>query len=137
MVAIAAIHIILHWGWITMMARRMVRELRGRGQRMNGRGRCNVLINMLAGLGFIVTAITGVYLFLTPHSTGVSDPSVLFSRTTWDIIHTWAAVLMLVAASLHIFIHWGWITKVTRNIVGSLRHSPTTQVVPSQVVTKS
>jgi hypothetical protein len=52
------------------------------------------------------------------------DPMILFSRTTWDLIHTWSGVALIVAAVIHFAIHWRWVTKVTRNVVGSLGPRP-------------
>ena len=52
----------------------------------------------------------------------------LFNRTTWDLVHTWAFVVMISAAILHFAIHWKWVTKVTTKIVNRfLRISPTAQ----------
>ena len=48
------------------------------------------------------------------------DPGFLFSRTTWDILHTWAFVVMMIAALLHLIIHWRWIVNVTRRVWLSL-----------------
>ena len=42
----------------------------------------------------------------------------LFTRTTWDLIHTWAAIVLIAAAVVHFAIHWRWIVNVTRRILG-------------------
>jgi hypothetical protein len=41
----------------------------------------------------------------------------LFSRTTWDVIHTWSGVAMIAAAILHFAIHWRWIVKVAGKLL--------------------
>lgn len=124
MIAAAAVHFAIHWKWVTGMARRIVNELRGRCPCMNWRGRLNVLIDALVGLGFLLTAISGVVLLFAPHGRDAVDPLILFSRATWDAVHTWSAVAMIAAAVVHFAIHWGWVVKVTRNVLGSLRLRP-------------
>ncbi len=36
-----------------------------------------------------------------------------FQQRTWDVIHTWSGVLMVLAALLHFVIHWRWAVNVT------------------------
>jgi hypothetical protein len=52
-----------------------------------------------------------------PDGRGAADPMLLFSRSTWDLIHTWAGVTLIAAAVVHFAIHWKWVTKVTRSLV--------------------
>lgn len=120
MIAAAATHIVVHWKWIVNMSRRVFQEMVGRERRLNPRSRYNVGINVLIGLSFLVAAISGVVLLFTPGGRAASGAAVLFfSRTTWDLIHTWAGILMILAASLHFAIHWGWVAKVSRKVIGS------------------
>jgi hypothetical protein len=44
----------------------------------------------------------------------------LFSRTVWDLIHTWSGVVLIAAAAVHLSIHWRWVTKVTARFFLSL-----------------
>ena len=126
------IHVPLHWGWIVNMTKRMVKELLGKGQNLNARSRCNVLINVLVGLSFLVSAITGIYLLFVPGGPRmvVTDPMILFSRTTWDLIHTWSSVVVTLAAVVHFAIHWKWVVKVTRKIL-SVRWTFRTRDLPA------
>ena len=79
----------------------------------------NLAIDLVIALGFLVTAVSGIYLLFLPtgyqggHTAGW-DPNFLFSRVTWDLVHTWAGVIMTVAAAIHFAIHWRWVVKVTR-----------------------
>ncbi|MCJ7569662.1 MAG: DUF4405 domain-containing protein, partial [Anaerolineales bacterium] len=41
------------------------------------------------------------------------DIGFLFTRTTWDLIHTWSGIVLIIAAGFHFLIHWKWIKKVT------------------------
>ena len=127
MIVVILIHIPLHWKWVKNMTKRTVRELFGKESNLNTRSRFNVFINMLVGLSFAITAVTGVYLlFVTggPQS-AVYDPMILFGRTTWDLIHTWSGVVLGIAALIHFAIHWNWVVKVSRKI---LNHNLTRNV---------
>jgi cytochrome b subunit of formate dehydrogenase len=64
-------------------------------------------------VSFLLTALSGVYFLFVPGGNWSPDPQFLFTRTTWDMIHTWASVALIVAAVLHFTIHWNWVTKVT------------------------
>ena len=120
MIVVAALHLLLHWHWVENMVRRMWRELRGRSSGLSWRGRYNLLINTLVGLSFMLAAISSVYFLYYPGGRSAISPVVLFSRTSWDLIHTWSGVIMIVAAILHFVIHWKWVTKVTRKMAASL-----------------
>lgn len=126
MIAVAVIHLIIHWNWVVGMARRTWSELGGRGSGMNARGRYNLFLNATMAISFVITAISGVYFLFVPGGRGAIDPLFFFTRTTWDLIHTWAGVVMTIAAVLHFGIHWKWVTKVTLKMVRL--------VIPSQSV---
>ncbi|HBY08654.1 MAG TPA: hypothetical protein DEH22_13045 [Chloroflexi bacterium] len=118
MIVAALVHIVIHWNWIVSMARRVWGELTQGQNRFNRRSRYNLLINAAIGLSFIITALSGLYLFFVPGgSHGVVDPVILFTRTTWDLIHTWAGILMIAAAVIHFSIHWRWVVKVSGKMV--------------------
>jgi hypothetical protein len=93
MILIAAIHLATHWPWVINMARRAMRELAGQCGCMNPRGRWNLILNFIVAIGFVLTAISGVYFLFMPGGRGVADPTILFTRVTWDLIHTWAGVV--------------------------------------------
>ena len=99
------------------MIRRSIKELIGKCGCMNARGRWNLVLNAVVVISFILTALSGVYFLFFPGGRGVIDPMILFTRTGWDLIHTWAGVIFISAAVIHFAIHWKWITKVTRNML--------------------
>jgi hypothetical protein len=117
MVAAAIIHLVIHWPWVVNMVRRTINELTGKCGYMNARGRWNLILNIVVGLSFLVTALSGIYFLCVPGGRGATDPQILFTRTTWDLIHTWAGVLLSIAAVTHFAIHWKWVTKVTGKMV--------------------
>jgi hypothetical protein len=74
--------------------------------------------------------VSGVYFLFAP-SGGFQggrnpgwDPGFLFSRTTWDLIHTWSGVVLSVAAVVHFAIHWRWVKNVTVRFFLSLWPRP-------------
>ncbi|MCK4725728.1 MAG: DUF4405 domain-containing protein [Anaerolineales bacterium] len=119
MIVVVLVHVPIHWDWIVNMTKRMVRQLMGKDTNLNVRSRFNVFINVLVGLSFIIVAVTGVYLLFVPGVPKgvVSDPMILFSRTTWDLIHSWSGVVVILAGLVHFAIHWKWVVKVTRKVL--------------------
>jgi hypothetical protein len=119
MVAIALIHIVLHWKWILSTTKRVVRDIfTSKKSDMNAKGWQNVLVDGLVAVCFLICAISGVYYIFAGESRGglAADPIFLFSRTTWEVIHTWSSVVFISAGIVHFAIHWGWVTKVTRKV---------------------
>lgn len=120
MIAVAIIHLAIHWSWVINMSRRTWNEIMGKCGCMNSRGRWNLILNTVVAASFILTAVSGVYFLFAPGGHGAVDPMFLFTRTTWDLLHTWAGVTLIAAAVIHFAIHWRWVTKVTRKMVGML-----------------
>lgn len=88
MIVITAIHLSLHWHWVTNMTCRMVKEIFGRGTNLNSRSRINLWVNFVVAASFLVTALSAMYLlFVTSGRTSV-DPLFLFTRQTWGLLHT-------------------------------------------------
>jgi hypothetical protein len=125
MIAIAAIHIPMHWSWIITMTKRIFKIVLGQCKGMNARGQFNLIINGIIGLSGAIAAISSLYFLFFPGSQGGSalSTTLIFSRATWDVIHTWSGVIMIAAAILHFAIHWRWVLKVARKLVGELPQS--------------
>lgn len=126
MIAAVLVHLAIHWSWIKMMGRRMITAARGRGAGLSRGGRINVLVDAVIGLSFFLAAASGLYFLFGP-SGGFQggrnpnwDPGFLLSRTTWDLVHTWSGVTLIVAASLHFWIHWRWIVNTSRKFFARL-----------------
>jgi hypothetical protein len=130
MIAAIAVHFVIHWQWVKMMGRRMINAMRSGRATFSTGAKINVAINAIVAASFLVCALSGVYFLLAP-SGGFQggqnagwDPNWLFSRTTWDLIHTWSGVVMIVAAVVHFAIHWRWVKNVTRRFFLSLFPQP-------------
>ena len=122
MIVAAVVHILVHWRWIMSMVKRIFYEITHQESRFNNRSRINLLINAVVGISFLLAAVSGVYLLLVPGGrNSIPDPVIIFTRTTWDLIHTWSGILMINVAVVHFAIHWKWVTKVTRKIFKSLQ----------------
>jgi hypothetical protein len=120
MIAVAIIHLAIHWPWVVNMARRTFNELTGKCGCMNAHGRWNLILNIVVGLSFLFSALSGMYFLFVPGGHGATDPMILFTRTTWDLIHTWAGILLIIAAATHFAIHWKWATKVTGSMLAAV-----------------
>ncbi|MFN2273099.1 MAG: DUF4405 domain-containing protein, partial [Anaerolineae bacterium] len=99
MIAAIAVHFVIHWQWVKMMVRRMIGAMRSKGVTFSKGAKINVAIDALVAASFLVCALSGIYFLFAP-SGGFQggqnagwDPNWLFSRTTWDLIHTWSGVV--------------------------------------------
>ena len=130
MIAAAVVHFAIHWQWVKRMARRMASAAKADGNKLSRGTKVNVAIDILIAISFLLCAVSGIYFLFAP-SGGFEggrnlgwDPGFLFSRTTWDLIHTWSGVVMIVAATIHFAIHWRWVKNVTRRFFLSLLPQP-------------
>jgi hypothetical protein len=120
MIAIAVLHFAIHWRWVKVMSKQTVKALLSRETKLSKGPRLNVTINVVVAVSFLLTAVSGIYFLFAP-SGGFQggrsigwDPTFLFSRMTWDLIHTWAGVVFIGAAVVHFWIHWRWIKTMTK-----------------------
>jgi hypothetical protein len=126
MILAVVIHLAYHWYWVRSMAAKLVKFLRDGGSGLSQGGKINLLVNLLIALSFLAVSVSGVYfLFLTSGGYRGGDNSAwdqvfIFSRMTWDLIHTWSGVALIISAMLHFVIHWRWIRNVTARFFGSI-----------------
>jgi cytochrome b subunit of formate dehydrogenase len=87
--------------------------------------RANWMVDAAVFVGAVLASLSGIYFLFLPSGgyQGGRNPwynvQILFSRHTWDDLHTWAGVLMIGAAIIHVAIHLPWIRMMTRRIVNS------------------
>jgi cytochrome b subunit of formate dehydrogenase len=126
MIAAVVIHFAIHWGWVKMMGRRMVNAMLSRGTQWSRGSKFNVAIDLVIAVAFLLCALSGIYFLFAPTggfqagSNAGWDPNLIFSRTTWDLIHTWSGVSLTAAAVVHFAIHWRWVKNVTRKFFLSM-----------------
>lgn len=126
MISAVALHLGIHLKWIGMMGRKVLAALRRTSSLSKG-AKINVLVDLAIALSFFLAAASGIYFLFDVRSgwqVTNSTPLFLFSRTTWDLIHTWSGVTLIVAALVHLAIHWGWVTKVTAKMWRSMQLRP-------------
>jgi hypothetical protein len=68
----------------------------------------------------LFAALTGIYFLYLP--TGgfqggrnqMYNVQILFTRQTWDDLHTWGGVVMIAAVVVHFAFHWPWVVSMAR-----------------------
>ncbi len=89
---------------------------------MSGKTRFNFWFDITILIAFLITAISGLLLWLVlPHGRG--SQSFIFlglTRHTWIDIHDWAGLAMLIGAGTHIVLHWKWISCVANRFFKKL-----------------
>jgi cytochrome b subunit of formate dehydrogenase len=116
MIVAVAVHFVIHWDWVTRMARRMWNALRSGETNLSRGARFNLALDAVVAVSFVICALSGVYFLFAPAGSGAGhsqQAGLLFSRTTWDMIHTWSGVVLASAAVVHFAIHWRWVKNVT------------------------
>ncbi len=87
---------------------------------MSAKVRINYVVDAIIGLAFVVSALSGVILYLVPGGyQGGRNPyynrTVLFlGHHTWSDLHTWVSFLMVAGVLLHLVLHWNWILSMTK-----------------------
>lgn len=71
------------------------------------------LVWLLALTGLAVVFSSIYFLFFPVGFQGGRNPYyntvILFDRTSWDLIHLWSGIAMIVVLLVHIPVHWKWI----------------------------
>lgn len=130
MIALSAIHIVLHWEWFKAMIKCTVKVLLGR-RTLSPKAWVNLSIIVLVGFSFLIAAVSGLpFLNLSgePIHTGgnmrlqanratLSEITTLNALKTWEAIHTWASIAMVAFTTLHLVIHWSWVTRTTARLL--------------------
>jgi cytochrome b subunit of formate dehydrogenase len=74
----------------------------------------------------VVAGLSGIYFLFLPFGgyQGGRNPSygieILFSRYTWDDLHTWGGAVMIAIVFIHLAIHWRWVANMSRRIWNEL-----------------
>ncbi len=140
MIAAVMVHFAIHWHWVKAMVKRIWRSMGPGRVRISQGARLNLGVDIVIAVSFLLTALSGVYFLYAP-SGGFQgganlgwDPGFLFSRMTWNLVHTWAGTVMIIAAVVHFIIHWGWVTKITRRLFLSLwPHLPVSNTSSNEI----
>jgi len=113
MIVAAVVHFAIHWQWVKTMTRRIVNAITTKGSGLSRGATLNVIVDATVAISFLLTAVSGLYFFIWPSEGAGISRVILFNSATWDLIHTWAFVIMVGAILIHFWIHWRWVTNVT------------------------
>ncbi|MBG0787481.1 MAG: DUF4405 domain-containing protein [Anaerolineaceae bacterium] len=121
-IMVALLHVIIHWTWIKGTAVRTWQVITKKRDGFGLRLTYNILLDVTIAISFLICSLSGVYFMLNP-SSGQTATSFLFSKTTWDMLHTWSGVIFAATALLHIVLHWKWITNITGKMFGTHKNN--------------
>ena len=88
------------------------------------RGTINYLVDIIIGLGFIVSMFSGLALLFVPSGGGFQggrNPQAqveILGMSRWFLkdLHTYSSILMGLGVLVHLVLHWSWMVCVTRNL---------------------
>ena len=91
---------------------------------MKNKAKINYFVDLAIGIGFIVSAISGIILLIAGGSGGYQggrNPAFnqaifLFARFTWKDIHNWSSLIMTAGVLGHLILHWNWLICMTKNL---------------------
>ena len=77
------------------------------------RANLNFIIDVVAFVGFVVLATTGVLMrYILPPGSGHSSTIWGLDRHEWGGVHFWISVAFFSSLAIHLVLHWGWIVNV-------------------------
>jgi hypothetical protein len=95
----------------------------------------NYPLDVVIGLAFALSGATGIAFLLMGSGSyqGRRNPNFKtalwgLSRGTWDDLHTWTSLVMIVGVLVHLVLHWRWIVCVTKKMLPSLPRRANEQV---------
>ncbi len=87
------------------------------------KAKINYIIDVIIGIGFLASAITGIVLLLNGSGgyQGGRNPRFvsevfIISRSAWNSLHTWSSVIMVIGVFAHLVLHWKWIVNMTKRL---------------------
>jgi hypothetical protein len=126
------VHVLLHLPWVVSVTKQVF----GAGPKKNTSGvvkaRQNLALDVVIGIAFVLSTFTGLVRWAAGSGgfQGGRNPdfqSVIMglSRGTWSDLHTWTSLVMIVGVLIHLILHWSWIVRTTRRLLGLGRPATT------------
>jgi len=80
------------------------------------------IVDVLMGLSFLVTAMTGVIIFFflpggVPRSGYQTFLGII--KQDWTSAHNWSGLIMIFLVLVHLVLHWRWILCMTKSLFAS------------------
>jgi cytochrome b subunit of formate dehydrogenase len=98
--------------------------------KVKNKAKVNYWVDIVIGLGFLVSAVSGIILWAVPMGgyQGGRNPfygrEVLFlDNDAWRALHTWGSIAMVAGVLIHLVLHWNWMVCMTRNMVRGMKAS--------------
>jgi hypothetical protein len=97
---------------------------------MSTKGKINYWIDVVIGLAFGLSALSGLMLFIAPSGyQGGRNPYygqtvLLLSTHAWDTVHTWSSIAMISGVGAHLVLHSNWILCTSRRVIEGLFRRP-------------
>ena len=104
---------------------------------MSTKGKMNYWVDVVIGLAFVFSALSGLVLFFAPSGyQGGRNPFygqtvLLLSTQSWDTIHTWSSMAMISGMGAHLLLHWHWMVCMTRKLLTRKRSDRTVRQEPA------
>jgi hypothetical protein len=89
---------------------------------MIGKNKINFWLDITIFITFMITAITGLMLWLLIPSGQGSGQLIFYglTRRQWVDIHDWLGLVMLLGVIIHFVLHWRWLNCVLDRFLGKL-----------------
>ena len=80
------------------------------------KSKINYWIDVLAGISFVIVAITGLVLFFKfPSGQGTGSLSLWnLTKFQWTNLHNYSGIILIIIVLLHLILHWRWIVVMTK-----------------------
>jgi fucose 4-O-acetylase-like acetyltransferase len=109
------LHLVLHWKWIVCVSRRYF-------GRLARQARLNFSLNSLLFAAFLLVNLSGLLTWLVLPSGGYrGGRNPLFNvtwlgltRHEWNDLHLWAGLAMMIIITIHLALHWRWLSCAAR-----------------------
>lgn len=95
---------------------------------MLNKARVNYVLDVLIALAFILSAVSGVLLWLGGsggyqggRNAAYQEVILGIAHAAWNDLHIWSSLVMMAGIGLHLVLHWRWIVCMTRGLLPSSR----------------
>ncbi len=82
--------------------------------------KANYLVDILMGISFFVSAITGIVISIfLPRGIrqGGAQEFLGVTKSAWSTLHEWSGVMMILLVLVHLILHWRWMVCMTKSIM--------------------
>lgn len=81
------------------------------------KAKLNYLTDVLMGIFFVISAVTGIPLYLIPGGIfrGGQMTFLGIEKQVWGSIHTYASFALVAVVAIHLILHWKWIVSMTKS----------------------